>query len=320
MTGKSLIDMLQASAAQDRQEWRSKGAPSLVPAGCPSVSRMYRAILREDLTNEERKAIEDSTEARKLWDRVRANVWYPSKWQLFQYTRGTLTGADKRDIDFHLQVDRCKRSLWLVQWMSADIAVVNWVERLSASLGHALEQVSASFEDAFYYTRETLNPILVTAGAAGATETAEHASRRTLFDDGNLSILLSWEHGSEWLTLHSPKKWKPGTLVRLLLLDSHGTIQASRFMMLRDDGVSAKGRVRLSGALPQECGIICRPVAVWELGDPFPEALLTDFRAAKADDPASVAKWKGWAEKALPEDLPTGLAPVLEDIVGSAEE
>ena len=61
------------------------------------MPRMYEAILREDWTAAELDAIHQSPEAQALRERVNRHVWYPTKLQLFKYSRGLLEGDGRRE-------------------------------------------------------------------------------------------------------------------------------------------------------------------------------------------------------------------------------
>ena len=109
MTKEQISKILQQAASQDHSQWATERAPAMLPPGCPSMARMYTAVLREDWAEQEVESIRRSPQAQRLLQKVRQNVWYPTPLQLFRYAHGLLAETERADVQFHLDVDRCKR-------------------------------------------------------------------------------------------------------------------------------------------------------------------------------------------------------------------
>ncbi len=322
MSDEKLTQLLRAAAAGDNRSWSEGPSPPKFPPGCPTVSRMYRAILREDFTSVEIDALKSYQYATDLLEKVRRNVWYPTVLQLFKHTRGRLSGDEKDDVEYHLQVDKCKRSLRLVQWMSLDSTFKRVVESSLQSAGEAISDRLGRFIDSVSASQQVLQPIPLPAGAA--TADVEQLDQTVLFDNGQLTATLSRVKDDHWLDFES-QKIVPATLLRVTLLDGDGKPTEELFVMLRegfsldpDAQTNSAAKVRITQSVPEDCLLLCQTVEADELGGTDADGLRSDFEKAGHDDTAAVDHWRTWATKSIRDtELAVGVRPALEDIIGS---
>jgi len=272
------------------------------------MARMYTAVLRENWTAAERKCIEESEYARKLLTKVRANVWYPTPLQLFQYLRDRLPEDEKADVEYHLQVDQCKRSQRLAGLLRF------WIARFKTA-ADSLKRLEQSLVAGFLFPA-CLEPIPVPAGAASR---GPSPTERVTTDDGQTSAVYSRQGDELWLSLESASL-PSGTLLRIALANPDLGQEQTLFAMLRAEGERATGKARLDRNIPEHCLVFSQPVDAAALpGDDAP-ALNAAFWAAQGDDPASVQSWVAWAAAARNQP---GLEPqvrqTLETIAATAQ-
>ncbi len=77
---------------------------------CPSLDRIYVAHLRWDWTEEERQHIRSCEYCRFIAEKIKERIWHPSSAQLWKYvTQGDLSEAERLDVRYHLETDKCRR-------------------------------------------------------------------------------------------------------------------------------------------------------------------------------------------------------------------
>ena len=304
--------LLETAAARDNQQWSDEPAPPSLPADCPTLPRMYQAIVRDDWTNAELAAIEKTPKAQMLLAKVDKSVWYPTKMQLFKHSVGLLKGDELEDVKYHLEVDQCKRSLRWFHWMTVPQGFTALVKKPLQWGADALDSIDAILSNTFG-TQQTLQPIPVLMGAA----TAAPSSQEALFENDKLSVSLSREKGyalSDCLTVKS-REHKDATLMRLILVDNDGFPVESRFIVLRPGFEATVGKLTLKSPVPVNCSIYCLVMAASDLGDRDAEQLRADYAAVQTDDPSGIDSWKKWATSVREQrNLEIGIRPAIEDI------
>lgn len=77
---------------------------------CPSLDRLYIAHIRWDWTEQERQHIRSCEYCRFTVGKIKGQLWHPSSAQLWKYvTQGELNEAERLDIRYHLETDKCRR-------------------------------------------------------------------------------------------------------------------------------------------------------------------------------------------------------------------
>ena len=293
MDKNQLSQMLHRLAAQDRAEWESERYGPPVPEGCPSMPRMYAAVLREDWTWEELAAIRANPIAQKLSEKVRAGVWYPTLLQLvkYQYLPATLSEDEKTDITYHLETDRCKRSLRMLRWAGTAAAIGQIVARVNRGTPGAMEELEQRLAKVVSF-RTQVEPGVLSAGLF------EHLERpqRTISDDGQVEATLSRGAGSQLrLTLEDSSE-PAGTLLRVALADDDGAEVWQGFVMLRRIGEVSVGNATLDIGLAGNCSLVSEVRGAEELVAADADLLSSSFARAQEDDLPTVPVWRGWAE------------------------
>jgi len=287
--GDSDIDpLLQTGAEVDNQRWSDGDAPQLLPTDCPTMPRMYEAILREDWTAAELDAIHQSPEAQALRERVNRHVWYPTKLQLFKYSRGLLEGDDLQDVRHHLEVDKCKRSLRLHRWMTVDRHAASMFDRRLQSVSEAtgIDRIT----DMLFGTRQTLRTI----PALGDFTPETQLSHQAQFDTDGWTVGLAKKHASDCLTLESHTLGE-AALLRISVTDDAGIPVESRYVVLRQGAEAAVATLVLKTSVPSNSTVYCLVVQSSDLTDIDANWLRDDFAAAQRDDPSGIEAWKKWA-------------------------
>ncbi len=294
-----LDQLLQSAADEINLQWSKESALPPLPADCPTMPRMYEAILREDWTETELTAIERTPEAQSLLSKINDSVWYPTKLQLFKHSIDQLDGPELEDVSYHLEVDRCKRSLRLFNWMKAPLGFRSLIPNLFARVTETpmLDRIAQILSDTFG-TQATFQPILVPSGAA----TARSSSQEALFDNGKRSVNLYKETVGktiiDCLTVESHED-PAGTLMRLVVVDDDGLPVETRFLVLRpgSTGKSSVGELFLNSPVPKNCSFYCLVTNVRDLADKDAERLREDFKSVQTFAPSSVESWKKMGEE-----------------------
>ena len=259
------------------------------------MPRMYAAVLREDWTREELAAIQANPVAQKLSEKARANVWYPTLLQLvkYQYVPHTLSEDERTDIAYHVETDRCKRSLRLLRWFGTAPALRRLVARVQQGASGAMEGLEKKLAKIVSFPMP-LEPVALSAGPAERVG----SSQRTVSDDGQIHATLSQDGSSRlWLALEDSTK-PAGTLLRITLTDDDGTEVWQGFVMLRRVGEFSVGKASLDIELAGNCSLVSEAQDTEELAAADADLLSTAFARAQEDDPSSVPVWRGWAEAA----------------------
>ena len=317
MDKNQLSQLLSRLAAQDRAEWESERYGPPVPEGCPSIPRMYAAVLREDWTREELAAIQANPVAQKLSEKARANVWYPALLQLvkYRYLPATISEDEKADITYHLETDRCKRSLRMLQWVDAATALRRLIARVQQGASGAMEELERRLAKVVSF-QAPVEPVVLSAGAAERQEW----SQRTISDDGQMQAILSRDAASQLRLALEDSNKPPGTLLRVALTDDDGAEVWQGFVMLHRVGELSVGNARLDIALAGNCSLVSEVRDAEDLAAADADLLSTAFAGAQVDDLPSVPVWRGWAKAAASSaDLDDTIRRVLLEIVsGSA--
>lgn len=316
MKDEEVAQVLSQLAREDWAAWESEPAPALVPEGCPSMPRLYTAVLREDWTTEETEAIRASRDAQRVLAKVRDNVWYPTVLQLvkYQYARDLLSEDERADIQYHLEIDRCQRSRRLLRWLSTGTTLHRTLSHIKDWTEQALDDLARWAERVLAF-QGWLQPASVPAGFASPEPTL---AQQITSDDGRTSATLSRDGVELWLTVECRDR-PPGTLLRIALTDVEGRSVWSGFGMLPEGRDGTVCKFRLDPELPGPCAVFAEVLDSNSLAASDAEDLRKAFANAKSDEAGSIPAWRQWAQGVVvvPE-IDAAVREVLTEIVAEA--
>ena len=291
------------------------------PSPGPNLERMYTAILRENFTKEELKAIKEVAGLKEKYDTVKEQVWYPTIEELTDYINEPLTLDDdlRQQIEYHLEVDQCRSSLRLSAWLKVKHAAMGKVR-----------SVQKGVEDVFTKARELGAVVshaydgLNLAPAMGAAKKLK-SYKQIEFDRCPTTELVMYDNLEPGTYSCSSASCNKGTVVEIGILsdpdqgaeDSGSNMKWRRYLVLsasRPDGkITGKcercnSEKDLDPDTRAHHTIICGPVNVNELNKDDADDLRKSWDWTKNNAPQAKAHWKAFAEKlseADDEDLRT---------------
>lgn len=140
MNDEAMHRALAAWGAQERERDDTQPPPAEPDRDCPRLTRFRTGLLREDWTPEEAAHLAKCKRCERTRERVAAQLWRPSHWDLVRYHVGQLDPEAAEDIRYHLEVDKCKRSLEiLARIRAADAWVREPLDAMAAVISRALD-------------------------------------------------------------------------------------------------------------------------------------------------------------------------------------
>lgn len=76
---------------------------------CIPIHRFRLGVLREDWTPEELQHLQSCEKCRKLERLSQNHAWHPSNEALWRYLCKRLREKDAEEVEYHLEIDRCRR-------------------------------------------------------------------------------------------------------------------------------------------------------------------------------------------------------------------
>jgi hypothetical protein len=355
MDERTLAQLFLAVAVGDIDEWERLRASRKPSPDCPPPGRFLGALLREDWTEAEAAHKGGCPYCRRTEERVRRDLWHPTKAQLFWHARRLPGGQDEAAVAFHLEQDGCRRCGRLSALLRADLLLGRLAEQVVRRVTGAAEDLRRLLEVCATSREYLTPPALATSFSTTAGGPAE---QRFTFDDGRTlgTLYLSREPVSEaqssieepappaearstleeraspaggragpeapyWLHLEQ-QDVPEGPPVLLQIVLGSPERRWERLVVLRP-GFAAGTRVteiHLGAAPPEQSLKYVYPV------DPGRHLRAEDagrlraaFEAARQDDPASEEVWRAWAGAARRRrDLDPGMRVVLHQIAAGA--
>ncbi|MDA8967782.1 hypothetical protein N9F76_00665 [bacterium] len=293
---QKIEQMLREIAFEDQQITAEiQKAQQQGPNPGPNLERMYTAILRENFTKDEWSAIKKDEGLKKRYDTVKEQVWYPTTEQLTDYINGEITDEELKDqIQYHLEIDRCKGSLRLKHWLEVKAAVV----KAARAAQEGVEDVVTRAQALGAFVKHDFVPQLSVLGAAEQSEAAEF---RTIILTDEMELTEDRERDVYSCT---SKSWSKGTVVAISVISDESNTAWRRFVVLWD---SFKGEVmsdcerfdpkELEDATRKHSSIVCEVVNVEELVDKDVEDLQQSWEWTREHDPEAKTEWKSFAVK-----------------------
>lgn len=282
------------------QQPERAGAMPLQPPGCPPLSRIYQGILREDWTADELAFFSTNPAGQVLLVKVSREVWFPSSLNLGRFALGLEVSAkERRDIEHHLRVDRCARSLRLAQAIQHD-----------PGLAHLKKRCQEGVRPASKWLEQSLAQLISLAN--GPLDLRDPSNDKAVFTDEQTEVHISPVMRTREAILRLESRQPPGTPVWLTVTATDGNPRQRGIVMLQPgrERHPSTGTMRLADSA-LKFDLVCRLLLVQELT----ARDKTQLRTVVHNDSSTRSLWKSWAQRQRrAEGLDPAVSRVLEEI------